>query len=164
MQPLSNGELPPAMRATVRQRAVRLLAEARPQSLGLCREVEAQAHAAATTADEYRDHVQRATFQLRANPRLSDAHAVVTAPDEVLVEGTLLARIQAERAAREERFQRMLQDKYEALQDDSLHALVRCRRCGGGEVTWEEKQTRSADEAATLFCVCTTCKNRWVMR
>ena len=58
----------------------------------------------------------------------------------------------------------MLQEKYDELNDANYAAIVRCRRCGSAEVTWEEKQTRSADEAATVFCVCTTCKNRWVMR
>ena len=58
----------------------------------------------------------------------------------------------------------MLQEKYDALNDKTFESIVRCRRCGSGEVTWEEKQTRSADEGATVFCACTVCKNRWVLR
>jgi DNA-directed RNA polymerase subunit M/transcription elongation factor TFIIS len=58
----------------------------------------------------------------------------------------------------------MLQEKYDALNDRKFQAIVRCRRCGSEEVTWDEKQTRSADEGATVFCACQTCKNRWVMR
>ena len=58
----------------------------------------------------------------------------------------------------------VVQEKYDSLNDRQFQAIVRCRRCGSQEVSWEEKQTRSADEGATVFCVCTTCKNRWVMR
>ena len=48
----------------------------------------------------------------------------------------------------------MLQEKYEALDDRAYDAIVRCRRCGSSDVAWEEKQTRSADEAMTLYVMC----------
>ena len=38
--------------------------------------------------------------------------------------------------------------------------LIRCR-CGSTDVLLVEKQTRSADEAATLFCYCVACKSKW---
>ena len=58
----------------------------------------------------------------------------------------------------------MLQEKYDSLNDRTFQAIVRCRRCGSQDVTWEEKQTRSADEGASLYCTCAVCKNRWVIR
>lgn len=58
----------------------------------------------------------------------------------------------------------MLQEKYEALDDRTFEAIVRCGKCKSPEVAWEDKQTRSADETATLYCVCTKCKHRWVLR
>lgn len=150
------------MLAARRLRALRLLARARDDDFALCREVEAACHAGAATSDEYDDRVRRAAFNLRHNPRVGVE--VVHAPDAALTEGTLLARIEVERAARHARFEQMLQEKYDALNDRQFQAIVRCRRCGSHEVSWEEKQTRSADEAATLFCVCTTCKHRWVVK
>lgn len=145
-----------------RQQSLRLLATARPSDVLLCREVEAACHAASTTAHEYDDHVRRAAFNLHENA--SVGVDVVHTADAELTEGTLLGRIEQESRMRSERFQQMLQEKYDALNDRKFQAIVRCRRCGSEEVSWEEKQTRSADEAATLFCVCATCKNRWVMR
>jgi DNA-directed RNA polymerase subunit M/transcription elongation factor TFIIS len=82
----------------------------------------------------------------------------------VLTEDTLVGRIHLECRNRHVRFHAMLQDKYDSLNDRTFTAIVKCRRCGSEEVTWEEKQTRSADEGATVFCSCSTCKNRWVMR
>ena len=41
---------------------------------------------------------------------------------------------------------------------------IQCRRCGPkSKVTWEIKQTRSADEGSTIFCVCLGCQTRWKM-
>jgi DNA-directed RNA polymerase subunit M/transcription elongation factor TFIIS len=89
---------------------------------------------------------------------------VVYLSDATLAKGTIVGRIEEERRARHSRFERMLEEKYEALNDQKFQAIVRCRRCGSEDVSWEEKQTRSADEGASVFCVCTTCKNRWVVR
>lgn len=152
---------PPPMLPARRHAALRFLATARPDAR-LCREVEAQCHAAATSAGEYDDHVRRAAFNLHANPRVGAE--VVHAPDAALTEGTLLGRIEAETRAREARFEQMLQEKYDAIQDSRYTGMLRCRRCGSTEVSYTDKQTRSADEAATVFCVCGTCKLRWVLR
>ena len=40
-------------------------------------------------------------------------------------------------------------------------SLVKCRRCGSTDVLVTEKQTRSADEAATQFMCCFGCGARW---
>jgi DNA-directed RNA polymerase subunit M/transcription elongation factor TFIIS len=145
-----------------RRRALLLLRQTRPDDASLCRDVEAMCHAASRTAADYGDHVRRVAFNMHANPALG--REVVAAGDDVLTRGTLVGRIREETRARAERFERMLQEKYDALNDRQYTAIVRCRRCGSNEVTWEEKQTRSADEGATVFCACTTCKNRWVLR
>jgi DNA-directed RNA polymerase subunit M/transcription elongation factor TFIIS len=39
--------------------------------------------------------------------------------------------------------------------------LFKCGRCHKREVYYYEKQTRSADEPQTCFCVCIQCGNRW---
>jgi DNA-directed RNA polymerase subunit M/transcription elongation factor TFIIS len=140
---------------------MRLLYEARPD-IALAREVESICHAVSQNSGEYLDHVRRAAFNLRENKEVTTD--VVLVPDEVLSRNTLSGRIQEETKLRRERFEKMLQDKYDSLNDKSFEAIVKCRRCGSSEVSWDEKQTRSADEGATVFCMCLTCKNRWVMR
>ena len=144
-----------------RQDALRLLYTAR-KDVHLCRDVEAYCHAVSHTVVDYGDHIRRAAHNLHHNAAVG--REVVHASDDVLAVGTLVGRIHEQALVRSERFERMLQEKYDSLNDRQYGAMVRCRRCGSQEVTWEEKQTRSADEGATLFCACTTCKNRWVMR
>lgn len=146
----------------MRMKALRMLCLNRENDFLMCRDVEANCHASSRTASEYSDNIRRAAFNLHANPAIG--REVVHASDKTLTKGTLSGRIQEETLARMERFEQMLQEKYDTLNDRTFEAIVRCRRCGSQEVSWEDKQTRSADEGATVFCVCTTCKNRWVMR
>ena len=148
-----------------RQRALQsLLRSHEPQRILLCREVESCIHASSTNDSEYKDSLLRACFNMTANPSLDDPVLIATAPDNLLTAGTLLEQIETEVTMRRKRFENMLEEKYEALNDLTYEALVRCRRCGSSEISWEEKQTRSADESMSLFCVCTKCKNRWVVR
>ena len=41
--------------------------------------------------------------------------------------------------------------------------LLQCGKCKSRKIDQVEVQTRSGDEAATLFCLCTACGNRWKM-
>ena len=146
----------------VRQRALKFLCARRPNSFLLCRDAEALCHSVSATPTEYNEHVRRSAHNLSHNPDIRQE--VVVASDAEVSQGCLVGKIDAEREARMERFNQMLQEKYDALNDKTFEAIVRCRRCGDENVTWEEKQTRSADEGATLFCTCIACGNRWVLR
>lgn len=47
---------------------------------------------------------------------------------------------------------------------DQESKTVFCKKCGTeSDVEWNTKQTRSADEGSTIFCVCKKCKSRWKM-
>lgn len=47
--------------------------------------------------------------------------------------------------------------------DDSVGEFIQCRRCKSHAVDTEQKQTRSADEPMTLFCMCRKCGLRFTM-
>lgn len=47
--------------------------------------------------------------------------------------------------------------------DASAPTFIKCRKCGSGAVDTEQKQTRSADEPMTIFCLCRKCETRWTM-
>jgi len=38
---------------------------------------------------------------------------------------------------------------------------LKCGKCGKRDVTYNQLQTRSADEPMTTFCMCNACGNRW---
>ena len=40
---------------------------------------------------------------------------------------------------------------------------VYCKKCGSDNVFSESRQTRSADEATTIFFTCLNCGNKWKM-
>ena len=46
---------------------------------------------------------------------------------------------------------------------DNQDAFIQCKRCKSYSVDTEQKQTRSADEPMTIFCVCRKCKNAFRM-
>lgn len=39
--------------------------------------------------------------------------------------------------------------------------VIECPRCGSTETLYYEKQSRSADEAATIYCRCKKCGKAW---
>lgn len=150
------------MLPSARQRALRVLHDDGRPDVSLCRRVESACHAASENASEYERRVLRAAYNLRVNPRVGEE--VAFASDEFLARGTVVEDVRNEHRCRVARFEDLLQEKYEALDDETFHAIVRCKKCGSKQVKWEEKQTRGADEAATVFVQCEACGNRWVIR
>lgn len=49
------------------------------------------------------------------------------------------------------------------MQEDDImvDGDITCPKCKGKKVHRIEKQTRSADESATVFCYCSECGKRW---
>ena len=66
-----------------------------------------------------------------------------------------------------EHWKELLDEKYKreiAIYEDKPEAMTdmfKCGRCKQRECTYYELQTRSADEAMTIFITCLSCGNRW---
>ena len=64
-------------------------------------------------------------------------------------------------------WKKMMDDKYKRekmLYEEKLEAMTdqfKCARCKSRKCTYYELQTRSADEAMTIFITCINCGNRW---
>lgn len=43
----------------------------------------------------------------------------------------------------------------------TVKGVFKCGKCGSEETTYFERQTRSLDEAASIFVTCVSCGNRW---
>lgn len=129
------------------------------------RELEANIHSIVRNSDEYINKCQQLALNLKNNPKLQDKDfELIMLSDVEMSKGTILEDIENEAILRKKRFEQMLHEKYEMLNDKSFNTTLKCRRCGSSEVGWEQKQTRSADEASTVFCTCNKCKNRWRMQ
>lgn len=58
-----------------------------------------------------------------------------------------------------EEYQQPRQEEEE--EDDDEEGLLQCFRCKSTRVESYQRQTRSADEAMTTFCMCLACHHRW---
>jgi len=79
-----------------------------------------------------------------------------------------LASMSAEEMASDE--MKSMRDQFlkEGINDSQLATnpgtktdLLKCGKCGKRNVTYNQMQTRSADEPMTTFCLCNACGNRW---
>ena len=129
------------------------------------RNIEAVAHAISETRAMYVDTIQRLAFNLHSNPTLRGRDAdLVLLTDAQMSKGTIIEDIEREIKESRVRFDQIVQEKYELVNRASCRTALRCRRCGSGDVQCEQKQTRGADEAMTVFVTCSQCNNRWTMR
>lgn len=149
--------------AGTRLKAARLLNEYQP-AWGVCRETESLVHATCASEAAYVDKVRQIVSNLHTNVALAGAgEGIVFMSDTEMAEGTIIQTIEVETRARRARFESMLQEKYEQLRSSEISTTLKCRRCGSADVSWDQKQTRGADEAMTVFCTCARCENRWRM-
>ena len=139
---------------TRRINALRFLNELIDDDWTLCRDMEAAAHSISSSEQEYIDKMKQLFFNLKAYPQLVKLSGiqVVCMSDRELSKGTIIEDIAKQSEARRQRFEEMLQEKYDSMNTSSIHSTLKCRRCGSSEVTVEQKQTRGADEAMTVFC------------
>jgi len=144
-----------------RQKGINLLYKAY-ENIDVCRKTEAYCHSHSETHYDYWDNIRRASFNMTMNPNLNED--LVISSDTSLIEGTILEKRETERENKRNRFEQMLKDKYDAIDDVKVKSVAKCRKCNSQDITWQEKQTRSADEGATLFVTCNACKNRWVVK
>ena len=113
----------------------------------------------------YVESAKRLCFNLQQNPGLLDEYPpdkLCTLSDEMMARGTILQRQRDQERSRMVAIENMLKEKYDDVTKQSGSAgLIRCRVCGSSDISWDQKQTRGADEAMTIFCTCTRCKTRW---
>ena len=148
------------MEPSVRKKTLILLS--RYRNFDFCREIESAIHSRSKSIIEYQNNSLRVAWNLKNNKNINTID-VVFDKEINMTKNTILERIDLQTKARNERFEKMLQEKYERINEKKYGTLIKCRKCGSEEVSYEEKQTRSADEAATIFMSCSTCKNRWIM-
>lgn len=150
--------------ASKRRNVLRMLCQI-SDDLETSRIIESAIHSVSRQEAEYIDKAQQLIFNIKQNPTLiNNKEDTLLLTDDQMAKNTVIEDIQHETELRKIRFEQMLQEKYDMVNDKSYNTTLKCRRCGSAEVSWEQKQTRSADEASTVFCTCNKCNNRWTMR
>lgn len=116
--------------------------------------------------DMYLYKCRNILFNITLNTDLlnTNYNDLVHMSNECMKKSVLVEREQQEKEE-DAMFEKMLMRKVDLVKSrvDLKNAQLSCRRCGSKEVEWTQKQTRGADEAMTVFCVCTNCKTRWRM-
>lgn len=142
--------------------------------------------------NEYMRAVKRISYNVAMNPQILNEFPIEllhTVTSAVFARGTELEkqdRACADRIARQEQ---LLQRPHESMMTTSASSssstttttqviyrtttttaaeakkrgAIVCGKCKTSDVTVEQKQTRGADEAMTIFCSCNTCGLRWRM-
>ena len=150
--------------AAVRWRGIQLFVTKCGLDALRAREMEAAVHSVSHNEQVYVDELKRCALNISINARNGHPDQLA-ASNATCIEGSLLQKIYKTEEVRRRMFETMLQEKYESIDDvKDCDSSLKCRRCNSVDVTWEQKQTRSADEAMTVFCVCSTCHNRWTIR
>jgi DNA-directed RNA polymerase subunit M/transcription elongation factor TFIIS len=57
---------------------------------------------------------------------------------------------------------KVLEEKQSEYKYES--STFKCFTCGSKHIEWTTKQTRSMDEASTVYYTCTTCGQNWKQR
>ena len=90
-------------------------------------------------------------YNLMINPCLRGVEPSVLAAmdDYAMRQNTILDKIDKDELLRTARFESMLQERYESIEDGSSHGRLICRKCNSKKVEWQQKQTRGADEVCS---------------
>ena len=108
-----------------RQQVLKLLTKL--SNLEKSRELEAKIHSIVRNVDEYINKCQQLALNLKNNPKLQhnvDSELIMLS-DVEMSKGTILEDIENEAILRKQRFEQMLQEKYEMLNDKSFNTTLK---------------------------------------
>lgn len=149
----------------LRVRGVRLFHDFAHQPVARAVELEGEVNGVSCgDALVYHAHLRRLAFNLACNAELARVapDALVHMTDDALAAGTIVQRVKDEEQQQMDYFSELLREKYEnVVKAQKSESLLKCRRCGSSEITYNQKQVRGADEASSVFCTCLGCKKRW---
>lgn len=148
-----------------RLRAVRLWMDVNGLPWEEAVSLEREVHRASGSDEELIERCKRICYNAACDPTLLERHP----PEELALMGDTEMRcgalVRFEEAQEERRrvISALLKEKYDSVSSSASATLLRCRTCKGTDVSWQQKQTRGADESMTIFCTCASCGCRWKM-
>lgn len=159
--------------SSTRIRAVRLLFTV-TVDLSIARSIEENIyHASNTRGFAYADKLTQLVYAITLNPTLAHEqrypHSVLVLLDDKTLSCGTPVEVWWQEYAKQLAYQRMvlaereLYETEEMAHTDNHNAALVCFKCHSKSIETEQKQTRGADEAMTVFCKCRTCDARWRM-
>jgi len=115
----------------------------------------------------YRTTIKRLSFNIFVNrdnimDQVSHIRQLISLDENMLANGTAEENNFLYRYTRQQKFDTLCRT-FTQSDIESDQVFQRCRRCKNTDVTVDLKQTRSADEAMTVFVYCEKCESRWKM-
>jgi len=90
---------------------------------------------------------------------LEDPRRIETFTDEFLQRQSTYGQWQDQHLHQLRRSKQILEER-----EETQDAFIVCKKCKSNAVDTEQKQTRSADEPMTVFCMCRKCGTRFTMK
>ena len=119
-----------------------------------------------STAQDYTNKATKLAYNICCNRELLNDYSpseLASLPD-ALMASSILKQIQQEESDRATAIIQMLKEKYDNVNSTDIKSTtLKCMNCGSADISWQQKQTRGADEAMTIFCTCMGCGMRWKM-
>lgn len=116
------------------------------------------------TSPAYKDKIRSLYQNLKSknNPDLRRRVLSGDIPGPRLVAMSPEDLMSAKRKAEDEKLMKVNKDKAMVAQEEkSISSSLQCGKCGQRKVSYNQAQTRSADEPMTTFCECLNCGRRW---
>jgi len=160
--------LPPDSQLHIKYRfkAFALLKSACANDLQYARSIESSLYTAAHNDGRlYEEGIRRVVFALARNTswmQRYDAETLASLDEYTLAQGTPMEGWFDKLEKRRQRQEQLLADGVTTNEDPGTSSL-KCGRCKSTCINIEQKQTRGADEAMTVFATCEKCQLRWRM-
>lgn len=125
----------------------------------LCETVKPEVHHRCLAAS-YLTNIERLIQELQKEPGL-DARTFITRPEHAAEASSAYAAWRDQYLEGLRLAKQVLQERSAA---DAAATFITCSRCKSNAVDTEQKQTRSADEPMTIFCMCRKCGKRFTLQ
>lgn len=116
------------------------------------------------TEFKYKNRVRSRVSNLRDNRnpdlRLNVLRGIISTERIAKMEATEMASAEMKQL-RDKITQEMIQEHQMSLTGGTQTDLIKCPKCRKSNCTYNQVQTRSADEPMTTFCLCNECGKRW---
>lgn len=122
--------------------------------------------------EAYMAHMRKLTYNLASNGKtLLERYTpdqLAQLDDAILSKGSAIEKWTEAYRARKREEDDLLRSNESVIEEDEraqqqVEGIMVCTRCKSTDITWDQKQTRGADESMTVFFQCRNCGKRWKM-